>query len=64
MTPEILAWLADTVAKFSLNAGAVLEVGSMNVNGSPRALFDGATAYTGIDMRAGAGTTIAGVARK
>lgn len=58
MTPEILAWLADTVAKFSLNAGDVLEVGSYDVNGSPRSLFEGAKSYTGIDMRAGAGVDL------
>lgn len=55
MTPEILAWLADTAAKFSLNAGNVLEVGSMDVNGSPRTVFDKAHSYVGVDMRAGAG---------
>jgi hypothetical protein len=35
--------------------GAVLEIGSRNVNGSVRDLFTGATLYHGIDIAAGAG---------
>lgn len=58
MTPEILAWIADTVAKFNLNAGDVLEVGSYDVNGTPRNLFDRTASYVGVDMRAGAGVDL------
>lgn len=36
----------------------VVEIGSLNINGSIRDLFAGASEYTGIDIRAGAGVDI------
>ena len=55
MTPEILAWLAETHRRHFPQPGVVLELGSLNVNGSARDVIQNATRYTGIDMRAGAG---------
>lgn len=55
MTPEILAWIQTTARKHIAFPGDVLEVGSQNINGSPRALFGDAQSYTGTDMQAGAG---------
>jgi hypothetical protein len=40
-----------------LTPSSVLEVGSLNVNGSVRGLFDG-VAYTGIDMQEGPGVDV------
>lgn len=55
MTPEIIAWLhvaRDVLPK----PGRVLEVGSYDVNGSPRSVFEHlAESYTGTDMQDGPG---------
>jgi len=40
----------------------VLEVGSLDVNGSPRALFPAASRYIGLDMRPGPGVDVVGMA--
>jgi SAM-dependent methyltransferase len=55
MTPEIEAWLGSIRARFSFDPGEVLEVGSYNVNGSPRPYFVDALRYWGIDRQAGPG---------
>lgn len=55
MTPEILAWLAETHQRYFPAPGVVLELGSYNVNGSARDVIQNATRYVGVDMRAGAG---------
>lgn len=54
MRPEILEVVKEWVAGPLLDAKMVLEVGSYDVNGSPRAYFPNAD-YTGIDMRDGPG---------
>jgi cyclopropane fatty-acyl-phospholipid synthase-like methyltransferase len=52
MHPEALAY----VKRHAPDApGDVAEVGSYDVNGSPRGLFSAATFYTGYDIRAGRG---------
>ena len=52
MTPYIQAWLASIAAKIPQNA-RVLEVGSRNVNGSPRIAFKTAREYIGVDVATG-----------
>lgn len=56
MTKDILTWL-DSIRKHVLmSPGRVLEVGSLDVNGTPRYLFENAsTEYIGTDMSAGNG---------
>lgn len=48
-----MAWLASTVTTHDLAHRSTLEVGSFDVNGSPRRLFSGP--YVGVDMRPGPG---------
>lgn len=57
MTPEILAWVEETARRHFDAPLRILEVGALNVNGSPRDLFPNAQ-YTGVDMRAGDGVDI------
>lgn len=48
--PEQLAWVERCVTKYGLaGASPVYEVGSLNVNGSPRSLFSGPR-YYGFDI--------------
>jgi SAM-dependent methyltransferase len=53
MHPSVALWTQAKVEAHALS-GAVLEVGSYDVNGSVRALFAGSE-YTGVDMREGPG---------
>lgn len=53
MHPYVMDFIALTPQK----TGRVLEIGSMNVNGSPRPLFKGAE-YTGVDFREGPGVDV------
>jgi SAM-dependent methyltransferase len=55
MTPEILAWLESVKRRFIPHTGAILEVGSFDVNGSPRSVFADAESYLGIDQAEGPG---------
>jgi SAM-dependent methyltransferase len=56
VTPEILAYLTQLRTDLLPSPGNVLEVGSFNVNGSPRSVFEAvATSYIGTDMSAGKG---------
>lgn len=56
MTPEILKWLEMVREVYLPQPGRVLEVGSLNVNGTPRSAFEAvAESYTGTDMQAGDG---------
>lgn len=48
-----MAWVGDVVTAHGLADRAVLEVGSLDVNGSVRSLFTGT--YIGVDMREGPG---------
>lgn len=56
MTPDILRWLTQHVPM--LDKGDVLEVGSYDVNGTPRPLFSQCGTYTGTDMRDGPGVDL------
>ncbi len=55
MTPHILKWLRDVSQKISVHS--ILEVGSFNVNGSPRSIFPGMP-YTGVDIAPGPGVDL------
>lgn len=44
--------------------GPVLELGSMDVNGSPRALFPDGTEYLGVDIEPGRGVDVVGLAHE
>lgn len=59
MTPEILKWLEMVREVYLPQPGRVLEVGSLNVNGTPRTVFEAvAESYTGTDMQAGDGVDV------
>jgi SAM-dependent methyltransferase len=53
MHASVLTWAKDVISTYGLH-GNVLEVGSLDVNGSLRQFFP-LSIYTGIDMRAGVG---------
>ena len=55
MTPEILAWISATRRAHKIPAGHVLEIGSRDVNGSPRGVFYDSASYVGVDHTAGPG---------
>jgi SAM-dependent methyltransferase len=55
MHPSVMEWVRQKIREAGVNGKAVLEVGSMNVNGSVRGLFAGAARYVGIDFREGPG---------
>jgi len=52
MTPQILQWLVKVRTQIG-QPSSVLEVGSLNVNGSVRQVFGNASEYIGVDMREG-----------
>ena len=56
MHDSVMGWVAGEVAGHGLAARHVLEVGSLDVNGSVRPLFAGP--YTGVDMRSGPGVDV------
>lgn len=58
MHPSVMAWCRAVVALYRLNRGRVLEVGSFDVNGSVRPLFDRAEVYVGVDIRPGPGVDV------
>jgi SAM-dependent methyltransferase len=53
MHPSVMRWTARQVEARGLERMSVLEVGSLDVNGSVRSLFHGD--YIGVDMRPGVG---------
>lgn len=53
MTRAIKQWVGLVKARFVPRPGRVLEIGSMDVNGSVRELFADATEYVGIDIAPG-----------
>lgn len=53
MHASVMDFVRRTVDEYDLSAKSVLEVGSLDVNGSPRSLFTGD--YYGIDTQAGPG---------
>jgi SAM-dependent methyltransferase len=58
MIPEILTWLRSVKDRFIPNTGRVLEIGSRNVNGSPRSIFTDAVEYLGVDSEDGPGVDV------
>lgn len=55
MTPQIQAWVKKAKKDFIKFSGKVLEIGSLDINGSVREYFDDAKEYIGIDSTAGLG---------
>ena len=53
MHDEAYAFLKSATEQLDLLGAMVLEIGSRNVNGTPRPLFAGCALYLGIDPRAG-----------
>jgi SAM-dependent methyltransferase len=53
MHKSVMSWVEAQVKKYELAGLSALEVGSLDVNGSPRTLFAGD--YVGIDFREGPG---------
>lgn len=65
MMKVILDFLKGVKDDFNLSVGRVLEVGSYDVNGSPRSVFQSdSTEYIGVDMRAGNGVDVVHDAEK
>jgi SAM-dependent methyltransferase len=58
MHPEAYAFIAAQAAALPLEAAAVLEIGSYDVNGSVRGLFAAAPIYVGMDVRPGPGVDL------
>jgi hypothetical protein len=59
MHPPVTEWVTHCLADVDLTDKHVLEVGSYNVNGTVRPLFDGCRSYYGIDIRPGPGVDLA-----
>lgn len=55
MTPQIQDWVNRIKKQFINKSGKILEIGSLNVNGGIRFLFDDAKDYIGIDAQKGLG---------
>ena len=53
MHQSVIDWVARIAGAYELKGKTVLEVGSLNINGTVRPLFEGACLYTGIDFRPG-----------
>jgi SAM-dependent methyltransferase len=60
MHPSVMEWVEKKVQQHDLRQPdlRVLEVGSRNVNGSVRPLFDGVASYTGVDFIEGPGVDL------
>ena len=55
MHQSVIDWVSGITRSHNFAGKGVLEVGSLDVNGSVRPLFAGAGCYTGIDFRVGPG---------
>lgn len=55
MTPQIQQWVKEAKKDYIKSPGRVLEIGSLNINGTVREFFEDAKDYTGIDMQKGQG---------
>jgi SAM-dependent methyltransferase len=58
MHHSVMEWVAEKAKQYDFSGRAVLEVGSMNINGSVRELFASAAVYQGIDFMPGAGVDL------
>jgi SAM-dependent methyltransferase len=60
MHESVMTWVDQKVARYGLNDPdfRVLEVGSLDVNGSVRPLFSNVRSYTGLDQQAGRGVDV------
>lgn len=63
MHTEALTFVAKVVGPLDLSTKRVLDIGSYDVNGSPRVLFAASPAYVGIDRRDGAGVDVVSEAK-
>jgi hypothetical protein len=52
---QVHEWFAGRATRLRLDGGCVLEVGSLDINGSIRSLFGAADRYHGLDVVAGPG---------
>ena len=57
MTPSILTWL-KSIKRYLPDSPSVLEVGSYNINGTPRTVFTNCESYVGVDRTAGPGVDL------
>lgn len=55
MTPQIQNWVKKVKKQYIKNPGRVLEIGSLDINGSVKEFFPDAKEYTGIDSIKGKG---------
>lgn len=53
MNQKIIDWTETTLKKYPFKTGRVLDVGSLNVNGTVKHLFKDCEEYIGIDFRDG-----------
>jgi len=53
MKPEIMRYVSELLKRTAPVTGRVLDVGSLNVNGSVKSLFTQCSEYIGLDMRLG-----------
>jgi SAM-dependent methyltransferase len=58
MHQSVIDWVAGITRSHDCFGKSILEVGSLDVNGSVRPLFESAGRYTGIDFRAGPGVDL------
>ena len=58
MHNEAQRFVGKTVGPLDLSTKRVLDIGSYDINGSPRAIFAASPAYVGIDRREGPGVDV------
>jgi SAM-dependent methyltransferase len=58
VTPQINDWIKRAKNNFIKSPGRVLEIGSKDINGSPRQFFKDANEYIGIDGERGFGVDV------
>lgn len=58
MTEEILAFLREVRHKYVPSPASILDIGSRNVNGSSRSVWEACPQYIGVDLEPGEGVDI------
>lgn len=58
MHQSVIEWVSRITRSHDFAGKSILEVGSLDVNGSVRPLFESADRYIGIDFRAGLGVDL------